>query len=83
MAVKKIDDILAEIREYCNLNNIDDFEDVVCKCMSDGFNILRFGLSPKDNYMREKGIVKQPTTQEEIIKPSKTTKKTRTIKENA
>lgn len=81
--MKKIDDILAEIREYCNLNEIDDFEGVVYKCISDGFNILRFGLSPKDNFMREKGIVKQPPVQEEIINPKKTTKKTRTIKENA
>lgn len=45
------------IIEYCKLNNIDDISRFANQCLTQGFNIVKFGLSPKDNIEREtKGI---------------------------
>jgi hypothetical protein len=45
------------IEEYCKLNNIEDTNAFANRCATQGFNIVKFGLSPKDNIEREnKGI---------------------------
>ena len=46
-----------QIRQYCELNEIDDINAFANRCLSQGFNIVKFGTSPKDNAEREnKGI---------------------------
>ena len=45
------------IEEYCKLNGIEDINAFANRCATQGFNIVKFGLSPKDNVEREnKGI---------------------------
>jgi hypothetical protein len=46
-----------QIRQYCELNEIEDINAFANRCLSQGFNIIKFGVSPKDNVEREtKGI---------------------------
>ena len=46
-----------QIRQYCELNEIEDINAFANRCLSQGFNIIKFGSSPKDNIEREvKGI---------------------------
>ena len=46
-----------QIRQYCELNEIDDVNAFVNRCATQGFNVIKFGTSPKDNVEREtKGI---------------------------
>lgn len=45
------------IEEYCKMNGIEDTNAFANRCATQGFNIVKFGLSPKDNIEREnKGI---------------------------
>ena len=43
----------SEIIEYCRLNKIDDISEFCYKCMLNGFNIARYGISPSDNIKRQ------------------------------
>ena len=52
-----LDKIIGEIRQYCEYNNISDIELFLSKCLMTGFNIERYGLSPNDNFNRERGTV--------------------------
>ena len=46
-----------QIRQYCELNEIEDINAFANRCLSQGFSIIKFGTSPKDNVEREaKGI---------------------------
>ena len=46
-----------QIRQYCQLNDIEDVNAFANRCANQGFNIIKFGTSPKDNFEREtKGI---------------------------
>jgi len=51
--------IKEEIEEYCKLNNIDNVDDVINKCLKQGFDILKYGYFPnikninKDELRRE------------------------------
>jgi len=46
-----------QIRQYCQLNDIEDINAFANRCVNQGFNIIKFGTSPKDNFEREtKGI---------------------------
>ena len=46
-----------QIRQYCELNDIDDINAFANRCLSQGFSIIKFGTSPIDNIEREnKGI---------------------------
>ena len=46
-----------QLRQYCELNEIEDINAFANRCLSQGFNIIKFGISPKDNVEREsKGI---------------------------
>ena len=46
-----------QIRQYCELNDIDDINAFANRCLSQGFSIIKFGTSPTDNIEREnKGI---------------------------
>lgn len=46
-----------QIRQYCQLNDIEDVNAFANRCATQGFSIIKFGTSPKDNFEREtKGI---------------------------
>ena len=46
-----------QIRQYCEINDIEDINAFANRCLSQGFSIIKFGISPKDNIQREnKGI---------------------------
>jgi hypothetical protein len=56
------------IDEYCKMNGIEDINAFANRCATQGFNIVKFGLSPKDNIEREnKGIkdIKNERTKKE------------------
>lgn len=46
------------IRSYCELNEIDDINAFANRCALQGFNIIKFGMSPKDNIERENNGIK-------------------------
>lgn len=46
------------IRFYCELNGIEDINAFANRCAMQGFNIVKFGVSPKDNIDRENNGVK-------------------------
>ena len=46
------------IEEYCKLNDIEDINAFANRCATQGFNIVKFGLSPKYNIEREKNGIK-------------------------
>jgi hypothetical protein len=46
------------IRSYCELNEIDDINAFANRCALQGFNIIKFGVSPKDNIERENNGIK-------------------------
>lgn len=54
------------IRKYCTENKIRDVNEFANRCTMQGFNILRFGMSPPDNIQREAdGIKDYPKVEEE------------------
>ena len=46
------------IRSYCELNGIEDVNAFANRCAMQGFNIVKFGVSPKDNIDRENNGIK-------------------------
>ena len=51
------DKLINDIIDYCKENGIEDVERFANRCTKQGFNIIRFGISPKDNLERQnKGI---------------------------
>lgn len=48
--------LIKEITEFCHLNNIEDVEGQINACLRKGFDILKYGTSPIDNYKIEKNI---------------------------
>lgn len=46
------------IRSYCEFNGIEDINAFANRCAMQGFNIVKFGVSPKDNINRENNGVK-------------------------
>ena len=46
------------IRAYCELNGIEDINAFANRCAMQGLNILKFGMSPRDNFERENNGIK-------------------------
>ena len=57
------------IRSYCEFNGIEDINAFANRCAAQGFNIVKFGVSPKDNIDRENNGIK------DIKKNASSTKK--------
>ena len=57
------------IRSYCEFNGIEDINAFANRCAMQGFNIVKFGASPKDNIDRENNGIK------DIKKNASSTKK--------
>ena len=49
-------DIKKEIEIFCRLNKIDDIESFREECLRQGFNIIKYGISPQDNFNKENNI---------------------------
>ena len=45
-----------EIEAYCRLNKIDDVESFREECLKQGFNIIKYGISPQDNFKKENNV---------------------------
>ena len=56
ISMSKEDKLYNEIKEYCSLNGIDDVEAFSYKCLLDGFNIVRYGMSPSDNIKKQNNV---------------------------
>lgn len=70
----KLEGIIADIELYCGLNDIVDTEEFIVKCLTDGFNIAKYGTSPFDNSKREK-LPASPPPEEKKEEPKVTEKK--------
>lgn len=57
-----------QIRQYCELNGIEDINAFANRCLSQGFNVVKFGSSPKNNMERELKGIKDPKETEKKIK---------------
>ena len=71
--------LLNDIIQYCNLNEIENIEEEINKYIQIGFNVIRFGTAPFQEYQEEVVIKKQKTVRnkkEEIC-----SEKTEDIKE--
>ena len=42
-----------EIKDFAKLNDIEDIDDFIISCIRGGFNIAKYGYSPKDNFNKE------------------------------
>ena len=49
-----------DISRYCQMNNIEDVDAFINKCLMQGYNVVKFGYSPKDNLRREILGIKEP-----------------------
>lgn len=74
-----------QIRQYCELNEIDDINAFANRCLSQGFNIIKFGTSPRDNVEREingiKDIKKNETRKKKEPQPSREDESKRRVEE--
>lgn len=39
-----------DVNEFCKLNNITDIDKFILTCFRNGYNIVKYGISPKDNF---------------------------------
>ena len=53
-----------DIIQFCQINEIKDVNEFLVSCLVKGYNILKYGLSPKDNFEKEN----KPLEMEEITK---------------
>lgn len=64
------DKLLSEIKQYCELNNIEDVEGLVNKMLKQGFTIEKFGETP----INTKGETKKKDSKPKRIEEPKTNK---------
>lgn len=67
------------IRKYCELNEIEDVNAFANRCAMQGFNILRYGISPKDNITREINGIKD-ISKDELKKKKQEPQRTEDVK---
>ena len=49
-----------DISRYCQMNDIEDVDSFITKCLMQGYNVVKFGYTPKDNLRREILGIKEP-----------------------
>jgi len=54
-----------EIKEYCQLNDIDDVDAFITQCIIKGFNIIKYGTCPADNIKRQNGLLSEDIPEQE------------------
>lgn len=42
-----------EIKKFCEVNGVTEYNDFFVSCIRNGFNIAKFGTSPMDNFNKE------------------------------
>lgn len=50
--------LMKDVKQYCKINDIDDVNDFLNRCIVQGFNIMKYGVSPIDNIERESNGIK-------------------------
>lgn len=55
-SLKSFNNINEDIKKYCEMNNISDIDAFTLKCLIQGFNIIKYGLSPVDNIKKQNKI---------------------------
>jgi len=68
--------LVKEIKEYCKLNNIEDIDRFINSCLRKGFNILKYGLSPIDNFKIENEIYDTEKSKRNSLKENETIQST-------
>lgn len=43
----------SDIMNFVKVNEVDDINGFLANCLRDGFNIAKYGVSPKDNFKNE------------------------------
>lgn len=64
----KIEKLKKEIKDFCKLNEISDYDGFFYECLEVGFNVARYGMSPKDNIVREQSETPKKTRRIKIVK---------------
>ena len=54
------DKLYRDISRYCQMNDIKAVESFIGNCLMQGYNIVKFGYTPKDNLRRELLGIKEP-----------------------
>ena len=54
--------LLKDIIQYCNLNEIENIEEEINKYIQIGFNVIRFGTAPFQEYQEEEVVIKKQKT---------------------
>ena len=49
-------ELMEYFTNFCKANKIDDIDSFVDKCLLQGFNVIKYGLSPQDNFKKENEI---------------------------
>ena len=42
-----------DIKSFCEINNIEDISGFLVCCLRDGYNVAKYGTSPKENFINE------------------------------
>ena len=57
-----------DIMNFCKLNGVDNVNDFLVNCLRNGFNVTKFGVSPKDNFLKENKPFKLEELNDEEVK---------------
>lgn len=71
MEIYDINDIIKEIKEFCELNNISDINFFIRNCLIQGFNIKKYGFFPKDK-IKKKDEFRGKETKKSTVEDSST-----------
>ena len=66
MEVKLTTSQLKSVQEYCKLNNIEDVDNFISKCFTEGYNINKYGLLGSDS--EKMGGIEEKQVEIEVIK---------------
>jgi hypothetical protein len=68
--IMKYSELITLMKEYCKYNNI-IFDAFKKECMEVGFNVVRFGNSPKDNFLKQNNIIERVEENKDNVAPKK------------
>lgn len=65
-----LDDIIKDIKEFCELNNITDINSFIRNSLIQGFNIKKYGFFPKDKIKTKNEFRRKETEESTVEVPS-------------
>lgn len=80
MELKIKDELYNDILSFCKVNSIDNVEEFSLACLLKGYNIVKYGLSPKDNVKKESEPVSVMNDIEQKEKVERKGKKVKILK---